>query len=52
MFELTRDIVDYYLCYVAPSFGGKDGFENVEDKFEVLNSSKEDEDIIMWMKRA
>ncbi len=52
MFELTRDIVDFYLCYLAPTFGGKNGFENIEDKFEILNSSKEDEDIIMWMKRA
>jgi diaminohydroxyphosphoribosylaminopyrimidine deaminase/5-amino-6-(5-phosphoribosylamino)uracil reductase len=51
MFELTRDIVDYYLCYLAPSFGGVDGFKNIEDKFEILNIQKETQDIIMWMKR-
>ena len=51
MFELTRDITDYYLCYIAPSFGGKEGFEKVEDKFKILNINKEDEDIIMWIKR-
>ena len=51
MYELTRDIVDYYLAYVAPSFGGVNGFNNLEDKFEILNIEKEDEDIIMWMKR-
>jgi diaminohydroxyphosphoribosylaminopyrimidine deaminase/5-amino-6-(5-phosphoribosylamino)uracil reductase len=51
MFELTRDIVDYYLCYVAPTFGGVNGFDNIEDKFEILNLRQEEQDIIMWMKR-
>lgn len=51
MYELSRDIVDYYLCYIAPSFGGENGFDNLEDKFEILNIEKEDKDIIMWMKR-
>jgi diaminohydroxyphosphoribosylaminopyrimidine deaminase/5-amino-6-(5-phosphoribosylamino)uracil reductase len=51
MYELTREITDYYLCYIAPNFGGENGFDNLEDKFEILNLAKEDEDIIMWMKR-
>jgi len=51
MYTLTRDITDYYLCYIAPTFGGENGFENLEDKFEVLNLEKEDTDIIMWLKR-
>ena len=51
MFELTRDLVDYYLCYAAPTFGGKSGFENVDAKFEILNVHQEEPDIIMWMKR-
>jgi diaminohydroxyphosphoribosylaminopyrimidine deaminase / 5-amino-6-(5-phosphoribosylamino)uracil reductase len=51
MYELSRDVVDYYLCYLALTFGGESGFENLEDKFEVLNIEKEDKDIIMWMKR-
>jgi len=51
MFTVTRDIVDYYLSYVAPSFGGKEGFENLDEKFEILNLAKEEKDIIMWMKR-
>jgi len=51
MYELTREYVDYYLCFVAPSFGGKMGFENTHDKFEILNLQKDSEDIIMWMKR-
>jgi len=51
MFELSKDIVDYYLCYLAPTFGGSNGFENIEEKFEILNIQKETQDIIMWMKR-
>ena len=51
MYELTKNITDYYLCYLAPTFGGKDGFTNVEDKFEILNIRQEKQDIIMWMKR-
>ena len=51
MYELTKDRVDYYLCYLAPTFGGNVGFSNVEDRFEILNYAKENQDIIMWMKR-
>jgi len=51
MFELTKDFTNYYLCYLAPTFGGQYGFENTHDKFDILNIEKEREDIIMWMKR-
>ena len=51
MYELTHDIVDAYLSYVAPSFGGQNGFENLNDKFEYLNVRQDSEDIIIWMKR-
>ncbi len=51
MFELSKGVVDYYLCYLAPTFGGKNGFEKIDDKFEILNIQKETQDIIMWMKR-
>ena len=51
MFELTRDKVDYYLCYLAPTLGGNSSFEKIDDKFEILNTEKEAQDIIMWMKR-
>jgi len=52
MFELSKDVVDYYLCYLAPTFGGKNGLENTQEKFEILNIEKERQDIIMWMKRS
>jgi diaminohydroxyphosphoribosylaminopyrimidine deaminase/5-amino-6-(5-phosphoribosylamino)uracil reductase len=51
MYALTRDVVDFYLCYLAPSIGGTNGFDIQEEKFEILNVSKESQDIIMWMKR-
>jgi len=51
MFELTKDIVDYHLCYVAPKMGGNSGFEKSEENFDILNIEKVDKDIIMWMKR-
>ena len=52
MFELSRDIVDYYLCYLAPKFGGSSGFEKNDANFEILNLQKEAQDIIMWMKKV
>jgi len=51
LYKLTCKVVDYHLCYVAPSFGGDNGFGSTEDKFEILNLAKESQDIIMWMKR-
>ena len=51
MYTLSRNFVDYYLSYIAPSFGGDEGFKKLQDKFEILNIQKESQDIIMWMKR-
>lgn len=51
LYNLTKEFVDLYLCYIAPKFGGKQSFEDVKEEFEILNADKEHEDIIMWMKR-
>ena len=51
MYALTRDVVDYYLCYIAPSLGGEESIKFGTDNFEFLNVDKESEDIILWMKR-
>ena len=51
MYTLTRDVVDYSLCYIAPSLGGEQSIKFGDDKFEFLNVDKESEDIIVWMKR-
>ena len=51
MFELTKDIVDYHLCFLAPTMGGVGGFEDAEESFEILYTNQEDKDIMLWMKR-
>lgn len=50
MFEATRNIVDRYLCFVAPKFGGSQVFKANTQEFEYLNILQDDKDIIMWMK--
>jgi len=51
MYALVCDIVDYELCYIAPSLGGREGISFDAEKFEFLNVNKESEDIIVWMKK-
>ena len=51
LYNLTKEIVDLYLCFVAPTLGGKRVFLNIDDEFEILNADKAGKDIIMWMKR-
>jgi diaminohydroxyphosphoribosylaminopyrimidine deaminase/5-amino-6-(5-phosphoribosylamino)uracil reductase len=51
MFELIKEQVSHYLCYIAPSFGGSRVFGKEDESFEILNLQKEREDIIIWMKR-
>ena len=51
MFTLTRDIVDYHLCYLAPAFSGSKTIGKSDAKFEILHTREVDKDIIMWMKR-
>ena len=51
MMEATREICDWYLCYIAPTLGG--GFTSIgykQENFELM-SAKIQEDIILWMKR-
>ncbi len=52
MFELSKDIVDYYLCFISPTVGGSSNFTGIDEKFEILNIQKDEQDIIMWMKQA
>ncbi|MGE4510801.1 MAG: bifunctional diaminohydroxyphosphoribosylaminopyrimidine deaminase/5-amino-6-(5-phosphoribosylamino)uracil reductase RibD [Sulfurimonadaceae bacterium] len=51
MFEATKEVVDYYLCYLAPSMGGSQSLGLQKENFEILNLQKDAQDIIMWMKR-
>ena len=52
MFELSKEFVDYYLCFVSPQMGGEVGFGGVHERFEILNIAQDEQDIIMWMKRG
>ena len=36
MFELSKDIADYQLCFISPQIGGKAGFSGMNEKFEIL----------------
>lgn len=51
MYELSREEVDLYLCYISPKLGGSDIFSKSDDEFKSLNILQETQDIIMWMKR-
>ncbi|WP_428739498.1 bifunctional diaminohydroxyphosphoribosylaminopyrimidine deaminase/5-amino-6-(5-phosphoribosylamino)uracil reductase RibD [Sulfurimonas sp.] len=51
LYNLTKEFVDLYLCYIAPKLGGSRVFTNIEAELEILNTDKVGEDIIMWMKR-
>lgn len=52
MYELTKTIVDWYLCYIAPTFGGDKNFSGLnQERFEILHTTKNKQDIILWMKR-
>lgn len=51
MMEATREVCDWYVCYIAPKVGG--GLNSIghkQEDFEVMNA-KIHEDIILWMKR-
>jgi len=52
MFNLSKNIVDYYLCFLSLQIGGNNNFTNKDDKFSILNIQKDEQDIIMWMKQA
>ena len=49
MFEATKDIVDRYLCFLAPKSGGKVKFSNKELELDILHSHQVDNDLMMWM---
>ncbi len=49
MFEATKNIVDSYLCFVAPKSGGTIRFTNEKDDFRILHSQTSGGDVMMWM---
>jgi len=51
MFEATKDVVDSYLCFVAPKSGGTIRFTNSENDFKILHSQTSGSDLMLWMQR-
>ena len=51
MFEATKDVVDSYLCFVAPKSGGTIRFTNTQDDFRILHSQTSGSDLMLWMQR-
>ena len=49
MFEATKDVVDSYLCFVAPKSGGTIRFTNSQNNFKILHSRNSGGDVMMWM---
>jgi len=49
MFEATKDIVDSYLCFVAPKSGGTIRFTNSMNDFRILHSKNSGGDVMMWL---
>lgn len=50
MFEVTKDIVDYYLCFVSLKSGGKMPFIKDAAAFELLHQYHNGYDNVMWLK--
>lgn len=50
LFAATKEIVDHYLCYIAPKSGGTIPFTKERRGFTILHSSRSDEDSVMWLK--
>lgn len=49
MFAASRDIVDRYLCFLAPSSGGELKFLQSKRSFDILNTQKLENDLMIWM---
>jgi len=49
MFEATKDVVDSYLCFVAPKSGGTIRFTKSQNDFTILHSKNSGGDVMMWM---
>jgi len=49
MFEATKNVVDSYLCFVAPKSGGTIRFTNSKDDFTIRHSQTSGSDLMLWM---
>jgi len=51
MFEATKDVVDSYLCFVAPKSGGTIRFTNSSNEMKIVHSKTSGEDTMMWLEK-
>lgn len=49
LFKELKSRVDMFVCFIAPSFGGKRAFDSETD-FEVLHQRNIGGDVMLWMK--
>jgi len=50
MFKATKNIVDRYLCFLAPKSGGKVAYTDEATELEILNTNQLDNDLMIWMR--
>jgi len=50
-FEATKDVVDSYLCFVAPKSGGKVAFATSQEDFDIIHSQTSGSDLMLWMQK-
>ncbi len=51
MFEATKEVVDSYLCFVAPKSGGKVAFATSKEDFDIIHSQTSGSDLMLWMQK-
>ena len=51
MFEATKDMVNYYLSFVAPSSGGTIPFTKDKIQFEYLHVKQNSSDLMIWLRK-
>ncbi|MFC2074268.1 bifunctional diaminohydroxyphosphoribosylaminopyrimidine deaminase/5-amino-6-(5-phosphoribosylamino)uracil reductase RibD [Campylobacterota bacterium] len=51
MFDATKEITDRYLCFLAPKTGGDVAFTHERLDLKILQSSKLDNDLMIWMEK-
>jgi len=49
LFQATKNIVDFYLCFLAPTTGGKIKFSDEKLDLKILNSQKLENDLMIWL---
>jgi diaminohydroxyphosphoribosylaminopyrimidine deaminase/5-amino-6-(5-phosphoribosylamino)uracil reductase len=51
MFNMTKNIVNYYLSFVAPSSGGTIPFTKDKTEFEYLHVKQYSSDVMIWLRK-